>query len=454
MAYFPHAYQKMLVGTAGFYDTTGDTGLDLTAGQIAIVDAATNQTIDKGTASPTYAATPLIYLAQGSFHVNDKIGPFHGGYKETVKSKGINPKYVSEFYVVEPADAVQNIISVTSGIDCTSIACDTTYRLRVDVKGSPALRLLTHNAYLTVDAQTGCCDVSNSNIDPNVVYLQWADEINASPILKSFVQAKVWNIFDASMAIDPTSGSATIVVSNADAATLVAGQKVVAAGIPANTVVVSVGAADSASTGNANVVLSKAATASTNVNAKIYAQIASASYVAETGSAADTNDAHMDLVGAYVDTVFGDCSFAPKDHVELQPVQIYTSIVDQTGNPCATTCFASAETQATFQGRGYGETLVRELILSKRYQQEPWTQDPRLREVLNDTSLSELARSAKYVTYHILHSVPRKSNPSGTMDADQYLIKIVVDERDAEFETFVDAWLADAGNHVQLKVLV
>lgn len=453
MAYFPHAYQKMLVGTDGFYSPAGETGLVLTAGQIGVIDSKTNLTIGIGSAA-SYQDTPLFYLAQGSFHTNDKIGPFHGGYKETVKSKGINPKYVSEFYVVEPADAVQNIVSVSSGVNCTSITCDTTYRLRLDVKGSPALRFLTHNAYLTADAQTGCCDSENSNIDPNVVYLQWADEINASPILKSFIQAKVFNILDSSMSIDPTDESNIIIVSNADADTLTVGDKIVAAGIPANTFVTVIGADNSASSGFANVTLSKAATSSVNVNAKVYRQIETATYTVQTGSAADTNDAHMDLIGAYVDTTFGDCSFAPIDHVELQPVQIYASIVDQTGDPCSSTCFVATETQETFQGRGFGETLVRELILAKRYQQEPWIQDPRLREVLNDTTLTELSRSTKYITYHILHSVPRKSNPSGTMDNDQYLIKIVVTERDSKFEDWMNGILLDAGNHVQLKVLV
>jgi hypothetical protein len=92
------------------------------------------------------------------------------------------------------------------------------------------------------------------------------------------------------------------------------------------------------------------------------------------------------------------------------------------------------------------------LILAKRYQQEPWTQDVRLREVLDDTTLTELSRNSKYFAYHILHSVPRKSNPTGMMDADQYLVKIVVDARDAAFESYLDTLLLSSGNHVQLQV--
>ena len=160
----------------------------------------------------------------------------------------------------------------------------------------------------------------------------------------------------------------------------------------------------------------------------------------------------LKLTGAYVDTKFGNCSFDPKDHFEIEPVYIYASAVDSTGDPCSESCFFVAEVTQAYQGKGYGETLVRELILSKRYQQEPWTQDSRLREVLDDTTLTELSRNSKYFAYHILHSVPRKSNPTGMMDADQYLVKVVVAARSANFEAYLNTLLLSSGNHVQLQV--
>jgi len=63
-----------------------------------------------------------------------------------------------------------------------------------------------------------------------------------------------------------------------------------------------------------------------------------------------------------------------------------------------------------------------------------------------------LSRTTRYFAYHILHSVPRTSNPSGTMDADQYLVKVVVSARSTPFETYMNALLTSAGNHVQLAV--
>jgi hypothetical protein len=452
MAYFPHAFQKMLVGTAGFNTTPGTT-LTLTAGQIGVVRASDHQIQNLG-GTPTYTGSsgnPLFYLAQGSFHTTDKIGPFHGGYKETVKSKGINPKYVSAFYVTEPAAPVNEVLGV-SVLNCTSIACNTTYRLRLDVKGSPALRFLTHNLYQTLDAKTPCCDSSNNNADPVGVLLQWKDQINESPIMKEFVNAKVFNFKVGGFAAAATTNSTTLTIDTTSGsggttpAGLAAGQMITGTGIPQNTFITGVS--------GGTLTLSKAATvAGDTVALKVYEEVLTSSYTLETGaSLPDTNDAMLVLTGAYVDTTFGNCSFSPMDHYELEPIQIYAAVVDTEGDPCQTSCFTVTELQTAYQGKGFGETLIRELILSKRYAQEPFQTDPRMREVLDDTTLSDLSRSTRYFAYHILHSVPRTSNPSGTMDADQYLVKIVVSARSTPFETYMNALLTSAGNHVQLAV--
>jgi hypothetical protein len=187
-----------------------------------------------------------------------------------------------------------------------------------------------------------------------------------------------------------------------------------------------------------------------NFEEKIYDVISSATYVPLTGATApDTVESFLEIVGAYVDTVFGDCSFAPRDHVELQPIEIYASLtaLDPLGNQCLAQCFVPTETQQAIQGRGFGETLIRELILAKRYQQEPWIQDPRLREVLDYNPFTEITRGNKYVVYNILHSVPRKANPTGMMDNDQYLVRVVAATRNATFEGIFTNLLDSANNH-------
>ena len=454
MAYFPHAFQKMLIATNQTPFLVGNgtrTTLDLAAGQIGLLDVKTNKLINFNNPA-NYNTTPQIMLAQGSFHANDTLGAsLHGGFQETVKSKGINPKYISKMWVTEPADPANNIIAVCAN-GC-ELPCGTTYRLRVDAKGSPALRTLTHNAYLTVDGYTGCCedDAHPANVDPNVVLLQWADQLNNSPIMQHFVHAEVWNLVVASEAESDEDN--IIIVDDAEGMEDVAeGYGIRGNGIPYPAFVGTITSETVSDVTTYTVSIVDADCAAVDVeldpetSVLFFEQIFTDSYEPVTG--ADVADVHscLFLSGAYVDTKFGDCSFSPRDHFEIQPLQLYASVVDQTGDPCVDSCFAINEVQEANQGKGYGETLIRELILFKRYLQEPWNDDPRMREVLDDTTLTDLSRNAKYYTYNILHSVPRKSNPSGTMDNDQYLVKIVTPARTTAFETYMLALLVSAGN--------
>jgi hypothetical protein len=419
--YFPHAFKKSYYASSTTLRTTGSTA-DLTVGQIGFFKAS------DFTALSAAQNAPFIF-AQGSWYTSDKIGPVHGGYKESVKSKAINPKYISRVITVAAKTARQQIVKVDASA-CTGLTCDTTFRLRLDVKGAPALRFLNHQLYKTLDGYTGCCDASNNPIDQTVVLLKWADQVNEAPLLKDFVQAKVWKEAYTAVNIDPTAASATIVVANADRTKFVAGDKVVAAGIPANALVVSVGANDSASAGNANVVLSLAATSSTNVTASVFNPVVTATYTPATSSLGNVNS-HLDLIGAYVDTTFGNCTFTPTDFYNLEPLFIYASAVDESGEPCATSCFSVSETQAPVQASGLGETVLRELILDSRYRQEAYPDSTRvdslrMREIEANPVFAEITRSSLYDQVLVLHNVPRWNNPSSTFDNDQYLIVINV----------------------------
>lgn len=367
MAYFPHAFQKLLVGTNGFpTDIAGDNTLAVTAGKIAVVSAKTHLVQDI-TAAPTYAATPLVYLAQGSFAASDKLGPFHGGYKETVKTKGINPKYVHKFYVTEPGDSQNQVLTVKAA-EGDILPQDKTFLLRLDIKGSSALRFATRNLYKTLDAFTGCASDPAVKVEATVVLEQWRDQINTDPFLKEFVTAAVSTV---------------------------------------------------------------------------------------TGDPDPTKNGHfLTITVTYADTQFSDESWTQLDHFEKEPLQLYASaLLQDEGDPCETNMFSISETQEGRQGKGYGEPLLKELILTKRYRQEPFKDDHRTREILGDTTMSELSRGAKYYVYHILHSVPRHANPSSQLDADQYLIKIVVNARDNNFETYLNTLLTSAGSAVQLEVV-
>jgi len=450
--YFPNAFRKSFLPASTTLASSGGTDA-LTAGQIGFFDAKSYQVVSA-------QAAPFI-LAQGSYFAADKIGPVHGGYKESVKSKVINPKYISRLIKVT-SDAAQNqIVSVDPS--AATIYSDNTYRLRLDVKGSPALRFVSRNLYDTLDGFSGCDTVAGTTntVDQNVVLLKWKDQINESLLLKEFVVAKVWNMTTASVAIDPTAASATIAVANADAALFQVGEKVVHASLAGASYVVSIGAADSASSGNANIVLSKAAVASTNGNAKIYSQIATDTYTVITvANDIAALDSHIEITAAYVETKFGACTFTPTDFYGLEPLFIYTSFVEESGDPCATNLFASAELQAPKQASGLGETVLRELILDGRYLQNAYPDSSRvdslrMREIEADPALNTVTKSALYDQVLILHNVPRFNNPSSTFDNDQYLIVVHVPTGTAttSITNFIVSSASAAGNAVSLETV-
>jgi hypothetical protein len=396
MAYFPHAFQKVLIGNGTLVASASKATTNLlSAGELAFADV-------KGSVitTPAVSSHPMVILAQGSFQA-DKIGPFHGGYGESVKSKGINPRYVSKFYKIGAQAAANHIIQIgwdgVSDATQPSFECGKTYNLRLDVKGSPALRFLSHNLYRTFSAYTGCCandcsaGCTGDPVDPIAVMVDWAKQINADPHFKNFVVASV------------------VTADGADGGT-----------------------------------------APDAVNLDTYVPVTNpASIGALRGG--------LVLTAAYVDTVFGNCSFEPMDHVELQPLQIYASLVDDAGNPCGTQIMSVVEKQAIAQAVGIGETVIREYILSQSYGTAlDYKRDPRLREVLDGNSVfTAVNRAGSYDRYCILHNVPRFSNPTSTFDNDQYLITIAVPAGTnmSAFVSKVESYLSGAGNPITLSDL-
>lgn len=347
--YFPNAFRKDFLPASTTLRTTGSTA-DLTAGQIGFFNAKTHAAVATG------GNVPFI-LAQGSYFTSDKIGPVHGGYKESVKSKVINPKYISRLIKVGAKTAQNQIVTVS----ISKVYEDNTYRLRVDLKGSPALRFLSHNFYKVLDAYTGCQATAGTSalVDPTTVAIKWAKQINEHPFMTQFISAAVKDTTDA-----------TVAAGSYDSFT------------PA-------------------------------------------------GSLTTSSTAKLVLTVAYVETQFGTCTFTPTDFYELQPLEIYTSFVEESGDPCVVTGISSAQTQAPRQASGLGETVLRQMILSGRYLQNAYPDSSRvdslrMREIEADPALATITRSSLYDQIMILHSVPRFYNPTGTFDNDQYLLVLHV----------------------------
>ena len=94
MAYFNHAFKKVFLPSS-VETGAGQKGIDLTNQELAVMSTTTNLSV--ATAGLGATGTPY-YLAQGPYVSSDTLGNGltpHGGYKETIKSKIINPRYIS-----------------------------------------------------------------------------------------------------------------------------------------------------------------------------------------------------------------------------------------------------------------------------------------------------------------------------------------------------------------------
>ena len=463
-----------------------------TDGYIGWFDPKTNLSIDIAPSTPVCCNA---YLAGSAIYSNDKIGPLTGGYQETNKSKMVNPKYVSRFYSVDPCAPQNNVIHVgstywtagggvlvgsitTAGVGytpnsaspvgtgtvtvtgtgtglelsitiaagvptvtgivnpgkgyaagdtvtivsptgvpgtlaiytvgagpnsvttahaqegcgispdcCKEFLCGETYSLRLDVKGSPALRFLNHNAYSTQDAYTGCCPagaIAPVAVDSTEVMILWANGLTTNPIVGPFVQIVV-QAEDGSLWYAPGTSAAFLAAEGADT----------------------------------------------------WDNYVSPGHV--VGACAG-----LILNGAYVDTKFGDCTFQLSDFYEKEPVRLYASEVDYNGDPCAFTTLCVVTECQGLQVQGLGETVLRDLTISESYRQNFLASDFRIREITQGNQIvSSINRSALYYRYMLQHNVPRNYNPSGTFDADQYMLEIFSLAPLATFKAHTLAWLTN-----------
>jgi hypothetical protein len=420
MAYFNHAFQKAFVGTNGFTDLAlgqlGTPGNILATGQFAFVDPKTWDLVDVAVA-PT-GCCPLI-LASGSLYTKDKVGS-HGGYLESNKSKVINPKYINRFYRVDPNIAQQNVINIgftpfnaTAGGSCEKeFLCDETYSLRIDVKGSPAMRFLNHNAYLTVDAYTGCCpagSIAPVAVDGTLVMIEWAKNIVGVSLPNTIVDSAKTVISPFVLPVVTAEDNSLWYKPGTDTSGFVAPAGFTIGGTWDN-------------------------------------------YVSPGHTAGQY--AGITLYGAYVGTSFDDCTFQTSDFFEKEPVKLYASLVDLNGAPCEFEGLCVVTECEGLQAMGLGESVARDVILSERYRQNFFHSDFRIREITQGNEiLNTINRNSFYTRYYLQHSVPRFNNPTGTFDNDQYLLEIITDGQDVAFENFVADWTANCGQCVDLEVI-
>lgn len=435
----------------GRVNTTGDSST-LTAGAFGMYDKNTNAVVTAANA----AASPYVYLALGSYYSSDSVGnsPLVG-LKESIKSPGINAKYVRRFYKINYKFPANMILKVggEAGVQFNS---DYTYRLRVEIKGSPALRTLNRHLYKHVPFFTGCpsetclSGCEKEYVDPGLVYKGWADYINADPLLSLFIKATPLSEI-ATKTAQSTAAVASITLNDATGVTV--GQYIVGPGVYGKVVGVA---------GNLVSLDQPTTVTGTGIPVSV-AQLVDGAYVPVPNSTIPpVKIAYLIIEAAYVDTVFGDCSFNPIDFYQKEPIILYASLVDETGNPCLTGPHINSNTgentldiREPVQPEGLGETVLRDYIKSREYEGIHFNRKARKREVEIDPAFQVVARGDVFTRYYLQFNVPRFSNSTNTFNNDQFLYGFAIDgnnETDA-FEALMGAWLTANNPAVALEVI-
>jgi hypothetical protein len=394
MAHFPHAFKKVFAGRQ-FTDTS--PYLDLLRQNYCFYDAKTWAPIPVADANAI--THPSVVLVMGQpYYSEDKRGPY-GGYFESLKSKVIEPRSIHRFWKVNPRLAQAQIVQIGwDGIDDSTapqFTCGESYMLRIDLKGSPALRFLGHNLYRYFNVHTACCSNPGNpeKIDPISVLLQWAQQINEDPVFSPFIKADVIT-FDNDGDSNPDVIDPTTYVPLTD---------------------------------------------QTEISATIGA---------------------LRLTVIYTEPKIGDCAFDPLYNFENEPLVITSAqLVNADGIACPDfQQMLFTQTQEPKTAEGSGEQIVRDVILSESYNQNYYHKNARQR-VINEMDLlvSTIERSStfSYVSYYILHSMPRRSNYTGISDNDQYLIQLNVPNysSNADFESWMANYLGSAGTGVVMEDL-
>ena len=413
MAYFNNAFKKTLVLSDYIAPAAATTTVALTSGEVSLFNSRTW--------APSTPATDEceFLIVAGAPYQNDRVGPFHGGYQESIKSKGINPKYVSKIWQSDSHAASPFVLNIGTTLttigdaDCCPIyLCGEQYHLRVDIKGDPVLRMLNHQGYIEVTADGGCCDpavIAPVEVDPATIMIQWAEGIWRSAVMTgngpNFNGATTGN---AATRFNPNPFIVPVV-------------QFAIGGAAIDTLLYPPGYF--ASSGLTPAIIA----AATGV---AVGRIMEWDNYVSTWTIGNSDCAGLTLTTAYMDTQFGDCTFQPSDYYNVEPIRIFASEVDLNGDPCEFEGLCVEIECPGLQAEGLGETALRDFILSESYRQNPFATDLRIREITqgNDmlgTGPGQVDRTALYDRTMIMHTVPRFNNPSGVFDNDQYIVEVL-----------------------------
>lgn len=444
MSYFNYSFKKMMIlddvngkfkskaawdGTTaslevanGILQTANVNSVQLNAcgkGVLGFFNPETMKSLDAGDTS-TWSKKPFV-IANSTFMKHDKIGKFHGGYQETNKSKMINPRFINKVWYVKPSELLNTELMIGEDLENTpntteylyegysegqkrSFKTGKTYYLRVDIKGTPASMFARHDLYHVFDANGGCesyCeDGTLAPANTWEIFRQWIEGIDNEETFKGFIlpvlvmedsshklyffmNKKYFGEYGITPNTDYTQLTENAVYDIEDFEALM-GEN------------------------------------GANIPEEDYS---------ESCESDPTYKFNIALIGAYVDTRFGTCTFSKFDYYGVEPIQLYACEVQFNGETCDAERVSVRRNRRGIVGTGYGEEVIRDLILNESYRQNYWSEDKRIREISDgDDVFDAINKDAKYGSFYVLHSVPRHNNDSGIFDNDQYTIRIVFNE--------------------------
>lgn len=390
MADFPAAYKKVFVVTTFYPDGAIE---DYSRKDFGFFDARTWVNVPLAQANIT--AHPAVVLVTPSFHFNDTVGK-QGGYQETQKSQIIKPNQVQRFWKVAGRAPQAQVVAVgwntTDASTAPKFVCGKDYTLRIDLRGASIFRILGLNAFQQYSVQTACCDDPGDPkpVDPIAVMVEFAKQINSESIFKNFIQATVLTGDGADAGTEPDTVNLNTYVPLTDESAI-----------------------DSAL---AALVLT--------INEIDYEQLDECSYDPREG--------------------FGNEYAWLLDPTRIIAAQIVQSSIDGCSNSKQLTF---TELQPAIRAEGNGRQVLQDFVLSMSYQQDIYPFDARrtLTEDL-DRVFDYVNPDAGYDSYYILHTIDRKTNPSGIYDKDRYLIQINVpfDSDMSDFVAWMNSYLASA----------
>ena len=511
MSYFVFGFTKPFIGTkpsiAGTVDQTAiDNGMVVEEGikTLALKNKLTPNTLGLGsygfftkdtfesvisTSQAVIDGKPLV-LASAAIPTNDKIGPFHGGYAESNKSKYINPKLITKFYKVEDAVPEQSI----QHVGVTNFQTGTTITLTVPGAGYPTDGTFTNVATTSTGAGTGMTvDIVViggvvTEIVENQVGVGYIGGVDVITIADDAVTGVPGTPAEAS--VDTVGaqacefeflcgetynlqinlyGSPVLRVMNRDSYRNLA----------AYTGCCPEGSITPTAVDSTLVMIDWANQIITSPYLKDFIRpiVYSEAGVRMFATAEDATDAgfpggmlwsdyvstgHTEgalagirIEGAYIDTRFETCSFQCSDYWNKEIVQMNISLVDESGDPCTFDGLCIETECCGFGGQGFGDTYLKEVIQGEAYLQNTFSTDPRIREITEGNALRDcLDRELFYTKYVIQHNIHRPYNASSIYSSDNYNLVLYLPSgaTATELEALMTAWLGAANNPVELEV--